>query len=234
MPRVSLVAATEELARRDQVMARLIELGGPCKLRALRSADFFVDLAESIVYQQLATGAAAAIWKRVAALFPRGMTPGAVLRLPEQDLRGAGLSTAKAASLRDLASKVADGTVPLDDIRRLRDEEIVARLVTVRGIGEWTAQMFLIFTLRRLDVWPTLDYGVRSGYARAYGLPEVPSPKQLLPEGERFVPFRTVAAWYCWRAVHLKLPMGSPPLAPIERTRRAPSARRVSPPPPGA
>ena len=217
MPRVSLAEATREVAARDAVMARLVELAGPCRLRQPRSPDFFTDLAESIVYQQLAGKAAAAIWSRVAALFPGGATPGAVLAVPEQQLRGAGLSAAKAASLRDLAAKVADGTVPIHDLRRLSDDDLVTRLTAVRGIGPWTAEMFLIFTLRRLDVWPVLDYGVRNGYARAYGFSEVPSPKEFVPEGDRFRPYRTVAAWYCWRAVELGLPLGGPPLSPHGR-----------------
>ena len=205
-------------------MARLIELGGPCRLRRPRNADFFVDLAESIVYQQLAGKAAAAIWSRVAALFPDGPTPEGVLEASEGSLRAAGLSAAKTAALRDLAAKVADGTVPLEDVRKLPDEAIVERLIQVRGIGVWTAHMFLIFTLRRLDVWPTLDYGVRSGYARAYGLATVPTPRQLEPEGDRFAPYRTVAAWYCWRAVHLQIPLDGRALAQA-------SARRSSRPP---
>lgn len=206
MPRVSLRAATAEVAERDPVMRRLIEQGGPMKLRPPRDPDHFVELMESIVYQQLAGAAAAAIWRRVAALFDPRITPEAVLATSDEALRSAGLSRNKAASIRDLATKVADGTVPLERINRLRDDVIVERLSQVRGIGPWTAEMFLIFTLRRLDVWPVLDYGVRKGWALAYGLPELPTPKQLHPEGDRFRPYRTVVAWYCWRAVDLKLP----------------------------
>src|SRR5262249_39091885 len=114
----------------------------------------------------------------------------------------AGLSGSKVASIRDLAAKVADGIVPLARIGRLPDEEVIMRLSVVRGIGRWTAEMFLIFQLRRLDVWPVEDYGVRKGYSLAYGLPDLLTPQQLRVEGERFRPYRTVAAWYCWRAVH--------------------------------
>jgi DNA-3-methyladenine glycosylase II len=206
MARVSLKAATAEVARRDPVIRRLIEQGGPLKLRPPRDPDHFVELMESIVYQQLAGAAASAIWRRVAALFDGRITPEAVLAVSDVTFRSAGLSRNKAASIRDLATKVADGTVPLEKINRLRDDVIVERLSQVRGIGPWTAEMFLIFTLRRLDVWPVLDYGVRKGWALAYGLPELPSPKQLHPEGDRFRPYRTVVAWYCWRAVDLKLP----------------------------
>jgi DNA-3-methyladenine glycosylase II len=206
MPRVSLKAATAEIAQRDPVMRRLIEQAGPMKLRPPRDPDHFVELMESIVYQQLAGAAAASIWRRVAALFDGQITPEAVLATSDEMLRSAGLSRNKAASIRDLATKVADGTVPLEKISRLRDDDIVERLSQVRGIGRWTAEMFLLFTLRRLDVWPVGDYGVRKGWALAYGLPELPKPKELDAEGDRFRPFRSVVAWYCWRAVDLKLP----------------------------
>jgi DNA-3-methyladenine glycosylase II len=176
------------------------------RLRPPRDPDHFVDLAETIVYQQLAGSAAAAIWRRVAALFDGQITPATVLATSDQVLRAAGLSRNKAASIRDLAQKVADGTVPLENIRRLPDDEIVARLSTVRGIGRWTAEMFLIFQLRRLDVWPVEDYGVRKGWAVAYGLPQPLKPRELMAEGERFRPFRTIVAWYCWRAVDVRLP----------------------------
>lgn len=203
MPRVSLTRAAAELAGRDPVIAGLVERGGPIRIRPPRDPDHFVDLAETIVYQQLAGPAAAAIWRRVAALFDGQITPQAVLAVSDQDLRAAGLSRNKMASMRDLAAKVADGTVPLDGVNRLKDDQIVERLSLVRGIGRWTAEMFLIFQLRRPDVWPVDDYGVRKGYQLAYGLPELPSPRELRAEGERFRPYRTVAAWYMWRAVDL-------------------------------
>jgi 3-methyladenine DNA glycosylase/8-oxoguanine DNA glycosylase len=203
VPRVSLTRAAAELAGRDPVIAGLVERGGPIRIRPPRDPDHFVDLAETIVYQQLAGPAAAAIWRRVAALFDGQITPQAVLAVSDQDLRAAGLSRNKMASMRDLAAKVADGTVPLDGVNRLKDDQIVERLSLVRGIGRWTAEMFLIFQLRRPDVWPVDDYGVRKGYQLAYGLPELPSPRELRAEGERFRPYRTVAAWYMWRAVDL-------------------------------
>jgi DNA-3-methyladenine glycosylase II len=206
MPRVSLRRAVAEVASRDPVMAELIDRSGPMRLRPPRDPDYFVDLAETIVYQQLAGAAAAKIWGRVAALFPDGISPQAVMATSDRSLRAAGLSGSKAASVRDLATKVMDGTVPLDGINRLPDEDIVARLSAVRGIGPWTAEMFLIFQLRRLDVWPVDDYGVRKGWAVAYGLAEPPKPKELFPAADRFRPYRTVVAWYCWRAVDLRLP----------------------------
>ena len=127
-----------------------------------------------------------------------------MLALGPERLRGAGLSGGKAASLRDLAGRVLDGTVVLSSrgLAKEPDDEVVARLSTVRGIGRWTAEMFLIFQLRRLDVWPTGDFGVRRGYGLAWGMP-MPTAKVLEPLGERFRPYRSVAAWYCWRAVEL-------------------------------
>jgi DNA-3-methyladenine glycosylase II len=166
------------------------------------TTDHFGALAESILYQQLAGAAAAAIHRRFVALFDGELTPEAVLAVSEKRLRSAGLSGSKAASIMDLAAKVADGTVPLERISRLRDDDIVERLSVVRGIGRWTAEMFLIFQLRRLDVWPVDDYGVRQGWSLIYRLPELLKPKQLFAEGDRFRPYRTVAAWYCWEAVH--------------------------------
>jgi DNA-3-methyladenine glycosylase II len=197
----SFSSAAAEVARRDRNLAKLMQRTGPFRLPK-PSADHFAALAESILYQQLAGAAAAAIHGRFIALFNGGLSPKAVLALRPQKLRGVGLSRNKVASIRDLAAKVADGTVPLDQIGRLSDEEIITRLSVVRGIGPWTAKMFLIFQLRRLDVWPVEDYGVRKGYSLAYGLRKLLTPKQLEVKGERFRPYRTVAAWYCWRAVH--------------------------------
>lgn len=136
------------------------------------------------------------------ALLDGDVSPKTILSLRTSKLRAVGLSGNKAASIRDLAANVADGTVPLGDMGRLSDEEVIARLEVVRGIGRWTAEMFLIFQLRRLDVWPVNDYGVRKGYSLAYGLRDLLTPKELQGKGERFRPYRTVAAWYCWQAVH--------------------------------
>ena len=207
MPRISVSAAAAEVARRDPVLAGLMNRTGPFRLPR-PTTDHFAALAESILYQQLAGAAAAAIHRRFVALFDGDLSPEAVLALPGERLRSAGLSGSKAASIRDLAAKVADGTVPLDHINRLPDEKVIDRLTVVRGIGRWTAEMFMIFQLRRLDVWPVDDYGVRKGYSLAYGLPELLRPKELRREGERFRPYRTVVAWYCWQAVHAALPAG--------------------------
>lgn len=181
-------------------MRRLVERFGPCKI-GRSTQSHFEALAESIVYQQLAGAAAAAIWGRFRGLFDGEFSPAAVLAKRETTLRKAGLSPNKASSIRDLAAKIRDGTVPIDRLARLQDEAIIERLVVVRGIGRWTAEMFLMFQLRRIDVWPVDDYGVRKGYMRAYGLKELPKPKELVGLGEPFRPYRSVAAWYCWRAV---------------------------------
>ena len=201
MPRISLSAAAAAIASRDKVMAALMQRTGPFRLPK-PATDHFAALAESILYQQLAGAAAAAIHGRFVSLFNGDLSPKAVLALRPAKLRAVGLSGNKTASIRDLAAKIADGTVPLEHLNKLSDEEIVARLSVVRGIGRWTAEMFLIFQLRRLDVWPVSDYGVRKGYSLAYGLRDLLTPKQLHVEGDRFRPHRTVAAWCCWQAVH--------------------------------
>jgi DNA-3-methyladenine glycosylase II len=184
-------------------MAKLVGAVGLPKFRPPQ-ATHFQALVRSILYQQLAGAAAAAIHGRFVAALDGRVEPDAVLALPEEDLRAVGLSGNKAASVRDLAAKVLDGTVVLDPrgLRREPDDEVVARLTTVRGIGRWTAEMFLLFQLRRLDVWPTGDLGVRRGYGLAHGIP-MPAPKELETYGDAYRPYRSVAAWYCWRAVEV-------------------------------
>ena len=154
-----------------------------------------------ICFQQLAGAAARTIHGRFEALFDGDPTPEEVLATPVDTLRAAGLSGAKTASIRDLAEHVLAGTVVLDRVGRRSDDQIVEQLTLVRGIGRWTAEMFLMFQLGRLDVWPVDDLGVRKGYARLYELPETPPARVLEPLGEPYRPYRSVAAWYCWRAV---------------------------------
>lgn len=196
-----------ELARRDPVMARLVERHGPMRIGARPPVrDRFERLARAIAYQQLAGAAAAAIWGRVLALTGDApFAPAAILALDDAELRGAGLSGAKVAALRDLARQVDTGAVRLDRLGRLDDEQVVAELTQVRGIGPWSAHMVLLFDLHRPDVWPTGDLGVRSGYGLAYGLAEPPTPAELAELGEAFRPYRSVAAWYCWRAADAKV-----------------------------
>ncbi len=203
MPRTSYTAAARSLADRDPVMARLVAEAGPPRLRPPHDTHFEA-LVRSIVYQQLAGSAAAAIHRRLVSALGDRVEPERVVAASDEALRGAGLSGNKAASIRDLAVKVLDGTVILDPraLAREPDDEVIDRLSAVRGIGRWTAEMFLVFQLRRLDVWPTGDLGVRRGYGLAYGIP-VPTPKELAGYGDVFRPYRSVAAWYCWRAAEL-------------------------------
>jgi len=203
MPRPSHRQASLALADLDPIMAGLVDRHGPMRVpRRPPASGRFEDLAESIAYQQLAGRAAATIWGRFRALYgPGPLDPEAVLSTPTESLRAAGLSGAKAAAIVDLARHVADGTLELERLGRLDDQQVSAQLVQVRGIGPWTAHMFLIFTLGRLDVWPIGDYGVRAGYGVAYGLATPPDPAELDGLGERFAPYRSVAAWYCWRAL---------------------------------
>lgn len=203
MARLSWAAATALVAERDPGLAAVIERAGPIRMRGRNPDGPFGALVRSIVFQQLAGKAAAAIHGRLRALVPGPLTPEALLALPDEALRAAGLSANKTASVRDLAARTASGELALDRVSRLPDDEIVAQLSQVRGIGRWTAEMFLIFELRHLDVWPTGDLGVRHGWRLAHGLDELPSPAALAEFGEPLRPVRSAAAWYCWQAVHI-------------------------------
>ncbi len=209
MPRIrrELLDAAAEVARRDRKMARVIDDVGPPDLRRGRPRqEHFAELVRSVCYQQLAGAAARAIHGRFLELFDGGPTPEAVLALTERRIRSVGLSASKTRTIRDLARHVVEGEVELDRVARLSDDKIVAELTAVWGIGRWTAEMFLIFQLGRLDVWPVDDFGVRKGYGRIHRLNPAPTAKELEPLGERYRPYRTVAAWYCWRAVDTVLP----------------------------
>jgi len=191
------------LADRDPVIAGLVAKAGLPRLR--RPLDTpFAALVRAIVYQQLAGAAAAAIHGRLVSALGGEVSPEVLVALPDDAMRAAGLSANKAASLRDLAAKILDGSVAISprSLSRQSDEEIVTRLSSVRGIGRWTAEMFLLFQLRRLDVWPTGDLGVRRGFGLAWNIP-MPGPKELEVLGEPYRPYRSVAAWYCWRAVEV-------------------------------
>jgi DNA-3-methyladenine glycosylase II len=196
-------AAAAILAERDPVMHRLVAEAGPPKVRP-PSETHFEALVRAVLYQQLAGPAAAAIHGRLIAALGDEVTPKRLLSLPAGTLRSVGLSANKAASLEDLAAKVLDGTVVLDPprLRKESDAEVVARLTAVRGIGKWTSEMFLMFQLRRLDVWPTGDLGVRKGFGLAWVIP-TPTAKQLEPLGDPYRPYRSVVAWYCWRAAEI-------------------------------
>src|SRR5437660_405483 len=173
--------AQRHLARRDPILKRLIAGVGPCTL--WHEPSRFAALVRSIISQQISTKAARAI-----------------LALSDEGLRAAGLSANKARSLRDLSEKVHSGLVPLDEIHALEDEDVIARLVPVRGIGRWTAQMFLIFSLGRLDVLPVDDLGLRAGVRDVYALAELPDKASLIERGEAWRPYRSIATWYFWRS----------------------------------
>jgi len=192
-----------QLAASDPVMDLILRTHGPCLLKPERSGSPYQALARAVIYQQLHGKAAATILGRVQALVDpaRFPTPEELSTLDDTALRGAGLSANKLLALRDLAAKAVDGTLPsARAVRFLSDDEIIARCTQVRGVGRWTVEMLLIFRLGRPDVLPADDYGVRNGYRLAYGLKEMPTPKELTAIGARWAPWRSVAAWYLWRA----------------------------------
>ena len=199
----AILEASEEVARRDPAMRRIAATVGPADLRRGRPRrSHFAELARAICYQQLAGAAARAIHGRFEALFDgSGPTPEAVLALPEETLRGAGLSGSKTASIRDLATKVLDGSVELDRVGRLSDADIVGELTLVRGIGRWTAEMFLMFNLLRPDVFPLDDLGLQKGIRVSYFRGRKVSLKTMKRLGETWRPWRTVASWYLWRSL---------------------------------
>jgi DNA-3-methyladenine glycosylase II len=198
--------AIEHLCRSDKLLARLIKKVGPCTMKIRSRRTPFVALVSAVTYQQLNGVAAETILKRFLALYPgkRFPAPEDVLATPEELMRGAGLSRAKTAAIKDLAAKTVEGIVPTSrEILKLTNEEIIERLTRVRGVGPWTVEMLLMFTLGRFDVLPSTDYGVRKGFAVTFGRKDLPTPKELLEYGERWRPHRSTAAWYLWRALEL-------------------------------
>ena len=197
--------AIAHLCAADKILARLIKKVGPCTLKPKRRPPFEA-LVSAVTHQQLNGTAAMTILKRVIALYPgkKFPAPEDLLGTSDERLRSAGLSRAKAAALKDLADKTLSGVVPsLRAVSRMSDAELIERLTAVRGVGPWTVEMLLMFTLGRPDVLPVADFGVRKGFAVTYGLEELPTPKELLAHGERWRPHRTTAAWYMWRALEL-------------------------------
>jgi len=199
-----LELAVQTLRAADPKLARLIARVGPCRMQLKTSPSIFAALAESIVYQQLHGKAAATIFARVRALFPRArgaLTPAQISGASEADLRSAGLSNAKYLALRDLAERCQNGSIPtLSQLQKLDEEAIIERLTEVRGIGRWTVEMLLMFRLGRPDVLPVDDYGVRKGFSIAFGTAELPTKAELEARAKRWKPYRTVASWYLWRA----------------------------------
>ena len=197
------VEAIQHLSSKDDILADAISRLGGFTLELLEMHSPFETLLRSIVFQQLSGKAAATIHRRVMALFPNtdAVHPEDLLETPDDSLRGAGMSRAKVAAVKDLASKTLDGTVPsLDELHRLENEAIIERLTAVRGIGPWTVEMLLIFRLGRADVLPITDLGIRRGFKIIYHLDDLPKPKELLAYGSRGQPYRSVASWYLWRA----------------------------------
>ncbi len=194
----------QHLSKTDPRLALLIARARRFERNTKPLVRPFDALAESIAYQQLSGKAAATIWKRVKAIFPRRkwLDPKLVLETPDETFRAAGLSGSKTRALKDLAAKTLDGTVPTSRaLAKMSDEDIIALLTTVRGIGRWTVEMLLLFQLGRLDIWPSTDYGVRKGFAKTFGRRKLPTAKQLHRLGEKWRPYRSVAAWYFWRAL---------------------------------
>jgi DNA-3-methyladenine glycosylase II len=203
-------AALRHLRRVDPLMARLIKEVGPYRVRVSRRR--FQALARTIIFQQLAGRAAAAIYMRFVALFPGKSfpTPDQVLACSDEDLRKAGLSRQKALYLRDLAEHVANKSLNFHRFARMSDDEIIAELTRVKGIGRWTAEIFLMFNLGRPDVLPLDDLGLRIAARKAYGLASLPSRRELEAMGERWRPYRSAAAWYLWQSTRIVLPADLP------------------------
>lgn len=205
-PRAMNDEAAGHLSTVDPVLRRVIQRVGPYALQPNPRRSPFESLVRAVAHQQLHGKAAETILGRFIALFPRRRFPGADLLavVTDEQLRGCGFSRAKVAAIRDIAEKARSGHVPDSRrIARLSDEEIVERLTEVRGVGRWTVEMLLIFQLGRPDVLPADDFGVRNGFRLAYGLDELPKPKELLAHGERWRPHRSAAAWYLWRATEI-------------------------------
>ena len=209
MSRPSLRTAISEVASRDRVLAGLVARLGPISHRPRDPDGPFGALVRAIVYQQLAGHAARAIHERLRTAVGETLNAETLNATPDDALRAAGLSANKLASLRDLSTKVVDGTVILTRTSRRSDEELIAQLVTVRGIGRWTAEMYLLFQLRRFDIWPVDDLGVRQGYGLLWNIDPPPNANQLEPLGQRFRPYRSIVARYCWAAVPLLRPGGT-------------------------
>jgi len=188
--------------RRDPVLAAIIRTHGACSLGEARDRfDHFAMLVRAIVFQQLSTKAATTIHGRLLAATANGMTPAALAALTDGQLRTAGISKQKASYLRDLCEKVAAGVVPLDAVDTMADEEVIIALTQVKGIGRWTAEMFLIFRLQRPDVLPVGDLGLLTAIQKVYNLRKKPTPARMLKLGEAWRPYRSIACWYLWRSL---------------------------------
>ena len=206
---MNLPAAVRHLKRVDPRLAAVIERVGPCRFEAHAEGTHFQALLRSIIYQQLSGKAAATIHRRVIDVLGGNPVPEALLLTPDEDLRSAGLSRQKISYARDLARHAADGSVPLEHLDALDDEAIIAALASVKGVGRWTAQMFLMFRLGRPNVLPAEDLGIRKGVQLTYRTRGLPPPKRVLVIGRPWAPYATIASWYLWRS--LELPPAPPP-----------------------
>ena len=203
--------AVTHLKRADPVLAGVIERVGPCRFEARADGTHFDAISRAIVYQQLSGKAAATIYGRVLDLYGgRAPLPGELAETSDERLRACGLSRQKLSYMKDLARRAHDGTLPVDSLHELDDEEIVRALVAVKGVGRWTAQMFLMFRLGRPDVLPELDLGIQKGIQRAYRMRKLPPPKKVLQVGAKWAPYRTIASWYLWRSLDLQEGGGAP------------------------
>jgi len=198
-----LQQAVRNLSQGDPVMARLIERAGPCQLRMTWRSHYFRALVEAIIYQQLSGKAAGTILARFRSLYPskRFPTPEEIFQTPSPQLRVAGLSKQKISYLKDLSGRALDGSFPLRRMAALEDEEVIIHLTQVKGIGQWTAEMFLIFCLGRADVLSSGDLGIRKAVQRAYRFKTLPSPRTVDRLGKKWKPYRSVASWYLWASV---------------------------------
>jgi DNA-3-methyladenine glycosylase II len=194
--------AVIHLKKSDPVLRAIIDRVGPCRME-FGPAEF-CSLAEAIVYQQLNGKAAVTIFKRFAALAGEPLTPEGILKLSDEQLRGVGLSKQKSAYLKDLAAKTASGALDFSRLPELSDEEVITHLTQVKGIGVWTAHMFLIFSLRRPNVLPTGDYGVQVAMKKHYRKRKLPKPKDMEKIARAWEPYRSVACWYMWRSLDIK------------------------------
>jgi len=199
---IDYTRARRLLARRDPILRDLMRMHGPCGLAARQHSDPFKALARAIVGQQLSARAAATIFSRFEALFDAFPTPAQVLAVPDDRLRSVGLSSQKLGYLRDLCRRIVEGELPLDVLDRMDDEAVIENLTQVRGVGRWTAEMFLIFRLQRPDVLPVGDLGIVRAVQRAYKLRKAPSPARLTRIGEAWRPYRSVACWYLWASLN--------------------------------
>jgi DNA-3-methyladenine glycosylase II len=194
--------ATNHLRKCDPVLCAIIERVGPCRMQF--SPAEFSSLAEAIVYQQLNGTAAETIFNRFVALAGNPLTPEGILKLTDIQLRGVGLSKQKSSYLKDLAEKTASGLLNFSQLPDLSDEEVIKHLTQVKGIGVWTAHMFLMFSLRRPDVLPTGDYGVQMAIKKHYKKRKVPKPKDMEKIAKSWAPYRSIACWYLWRSLDIK------------------------------